>query len=708
MAVKLSFAGITLPLVTPKLEREWLARVHPRDVFRGFDGWNFNVGTQSLPTPPIPTPPAFRFGVLHWPTGACRPAWFHAVVNRDKLDEIRTAVSDPGTPQSLVLNDGRTGKTVTASMYLLPARPLNQLGHTKSDGWVLTLTDQRFFWYLRRGVVTQPSSWSDLYSQIGTLLGTTITPAAVNSAYGVPSAKWISQYLSLPPILDAVAATVGQRVVVSLSGSVTTVGATAASAAFQTYLAAADPELSGGEVAAADIARYSPASVKVLFLDQSTIPYPAAPHVETKTLASLAPAGYSGSTGMSGFAQVVNADTPYTGSNTTAVGDYATQAATDWYNWRLASPDIVWPGVEPYTPTGWEDIVEWTFQKRDTGPFASTTLARAPWNDFPSGDWRAGQETEPSSPQESGCGAGCGWFSGMATGWCLTGTVIADDGSCQGIASLNASGFLLRYATGEMKWVSQVWSAAATSWVDFDFNHHTGSGPLKVWISKFDPDAPELAASIDGTGLLRSCCGDFTANFALGNQLGPYCTGTVPAEPCSPNSVVVKISCVCCPIDGYTTAGYYVVQDGDSCVVIPVDDENKCDTSIVIYFGPFATLELAEAAAEQCQGGGVDTTCCPDDPIPETLTAVITGGTCPDTYELVYNGVLVSPGWAAELCPMAGPQGTLSCVAGVWGWDDGAGGSMSPPTSFDCETKTWTFNGVTGGSLGTYNIVITG
>lgn len=685
MAVKLSYSGVTLPLVTPQLETEWLARVHPRDVFRSFDPWNFaepgNV-TNSLPTPSIPTPPDFKFGVLHWPTGASRPAWFHAVVNRDKLDAIRAAVGDPLTPKPLVMYDGRadTTKTVAASMYMLPAMPLNQLGHTKSDGWMLTLTDQRFFWHWRRGVVTQPASWTDLYSQIGTILGVTITPESVNSAYGVPSAKWVSYYGPTPAILDAVADTVGQRVVVSLSGAVTTVGSATAKAACENYVTAADPAISGGLIATADVRRYVPASVKVLFLDQSTSPTPAAPHVESKTLAGLALSEYSTSTGMTGFNQIVNADTVYTGSNSTEVGNYATRAATDWYYWRLASPDLVWPGIEPYVPTGWEDVTEWTFQKRPEGPFASTRLTRSPWNDFPSGDWFAGQPEPETVTPLVGCGVGCGWVAGMATGWCLSGVVLGSYGECDGIQAANASGFLLRYATGSSKWVSQVWSADASAWVDREFLYHTGSGPLRVWLDSTAGDMPSIAASVNDINLVRDCCGSYTANFSLGNGLAAVCTGTLPDTPCGPNTVQIKISCVCCSLDGWQGPGIYCADQGDGVEVLVLVEADRCDTTLTISSGPYPTVEAAE---EVCPPSPppVVVACCPE-PVPAILW--LHTSDCPTCtsgpHEMTYNA--------------SDPRG-----AGWWTADIGCGGNtlavgllcdgiVNPFVSYHCNATT--------------------
>src|SRR5262245_6547486 len=121
-----SFAGTTLPLVTPFLDTECLRFIHEQKNFLLADFWTFDQSNAwSLSTPDAPVPPEFSIGKLYLPTGACRPAWYHFLAETNRVDQFRSLI---GTPQSLVLYDGREDKTITASMYCLPPRPLNQLG----------------------------------------------------------------------------------------------------------------------------------------------------------------------------------------------------------------------------------------------------------------------------------------------------------------------------------------------------------------------------------------------------------------------------------------------------------------------------------------------------------------------------------------------------------------------------------------------------
>lgn len=400
------FAGVSLPLSTAQ-HQSWLNAVHPQ-TGPTWSAWNFEGFTLGqLPTPAWPQQPDLRCGVLIWPTGAVRPAFFTFVCNTSKLDQIRAAVGNPGTPKSLVMDDGRSGKTITASMYLLACRPLNQLGTDASDAWAVILTDQRFFWHWRRGVITQPSSWSNLYAQIASILGVAITPEAVNAAYGTPSSKWVQYYQPTGTILDSAATQVGQRVVVQLDGTVTTVGWQAAKAASDGQLGSLTL-ISGGLLDHEDIQRYVPEKVSTLFAISTN---PAVPYVVSTTLASLSISEYGSATGMAGAQGYVFGDVAYTGANIAAVTAWAARAAFDWYGWRLSDIELACPGIEPWAPSGWEDTTEWLYQSRDGGPFAETVVRRGVWDDFVSGAWYAGLVPIPPN-WFPGSGGGSGSGSG--------------------------------------------------------------------------------------------------------------------------------------------------------------------------------------------------------------------------------------------------------------------------------------------------------
>lgn len=388
---RLSYAGIALPLPTAQLEAGWLAQVQNIYDFLDLDSFNFNSGLSSFPTPSIPLPPRFQLNTLYWPTGASRPAWFHAVVDEPRLLAIRLAVGSTALAAPLVLFDGRAGKTITAQMRMVAERPINvTTGESGEKFYLITLTDDRFFWYMRRGIVTAPSSWANLLSQLGVLLGVSITTDTINSAYLTPSSKWATAYCFPSVLLDAAAAQIGQRIVVGLNGAVYSVNWETAKTASDLYFATADAPVAGGRVSASGIARFAPASVRTVFPDNSSGTYSSTPYVVSNSLVSLAVPGYGAATGLAGYYESTFGDTPYSGSNATALATYAAAAATDLYGWRLSDADVAWPGVEPFTPTGWEDRIEWTFTVRGGEPFALTTVRRGPWMDLLAGSFQGG------------------------------------------------------------------------------------------------------------------------------------------------------------------------------------------------------------------------------------------------------------------------------------------------------------------------------
>lgn len=400
----LSYAGIVLPLTPSFLEDKWYRIIHDQYSFRYADFWNFDSpNSQALPTPTLPKAPKFTLDVLNWPTGASNPAFIHTIIETDRWNRISTACAPGGynTPQDLVFYDGRVGKTVTASMFVCgAARPLNQLGNAFTDLWLLTLTDVRFYWYYARTQITTPISWAELYDQLASALNTTIAPDTINAAYGTPSAKWALAYqASTPAILDAVASNVGQRVVVGLDGSVKTVNWQTARTAAGNYVDNINGRvISGGLIRESDIGKYVPASVNTLFPDTSGGPLSTAPHVVNNTLPSLSISEYGTAVGIPFRVQAVYADLTYDGANAVAVNAYAVQAATDWYGWQLVDTDLVYPGIEPWVPTGWEDCIEWTLKLIENNPaldtstngddpFTKTQIRRGPWTDNTAGNF---------------------------------------------------------------------------------------------------------------------------------------------------------------------------------------------------------------------------------------------------------------------------------------------------------------------------------
>jgi len=127
-----------------------------------------------------------------------------------------------------------------------------------------------------------------------------------------------------------------------------------------------------------------------------------------------------------------------------------------------------------------------------------------------------------------------------------------------------------------------------------------------------------------------------------GGPRNGFTGGTAP-ELCEPNAFTVVVECSCCAIDSWQGDGFYCVEDtGPSdCYAVELLEENldHCDDGdpFVICSGPYATQELAEAACPPAPPP-IETGCCPDDPVPQSLTATVTsGGAYDGTYALTYR-----------------------------------------------------------------------
>lgn len=215
---------------TTLLAMPWLRRPFP-----GF-------GLQGLTVPAGFTPePKFKINKFYYPpTLASSWAYGHFLCRSDDVSLIMSQAQgqdgtynkvpfDIGNPES---NDSGTivaGEGIEVDVYVLPPTPLSGIrglsGNVQSM-YLLTIVDQRFFWWYKNfGAITISSTtqWTDLITNIGNILGLSepIDVDAVDPAYLQPSIQMFSlPYEPIPPILDAIAFNIGCRVVVAYTGAV--------------------------------------------------------------------------------------------------------------------------------------------------------------------------------------------------------------------------------------------------------------------------------------------------------------------------------------------------------------------------------------------------------------------------------------------------------------------------------------------------------
>ena len=230
----ISYAGTVLRQATEEVAT-WIAtNIPPEEVFEFAPCYSAGPGLENVPFTPPRLPGPVRVGKLHWPWGAQRFAVGHYLTTSTDLVAIRNAVYPSGTgyqPAALVL-DGANGLAVTTPLWMLPPRPLAQVGGDPGM-WLLTLVDDRFFWRFRAADVTAQSTWTGLYAAVGTALGVDIVVDDVPSAYLTPPADMMSAYHNLPAFLDGIALSVGQRIVRAFDGTVVAQNVTSARTSWQ-------------------------------------------------------------------------------------------------------------------------------------------------------------------------------------------------------------------------------------------------------------------------------------------------------------------------------------------------------------------------------------------------------------------------------------------------------------------------------------------
>ncbi len=250
----ITLAGVTLP--TPNASTAtWVeGNISPSDVMPwGTFDWP-GPNRVRWPYPPRKNLRPILVNRLHWPRDAMRFAYWHGIVCDDDLDRIRRAAYIPSQsgylPLPLTLSDDYGG-TVTASMFMLPPRPLAQVpgrAAVERDLYLLTLVDDRFFWSERAAdIVVNPgtTTWTALFAAIASGLGITLDVDVIQAAYLKPPAELTAHYESLPMLLDACCQCVGQRFCRTLDGRCLTQNARTALASQNAQLTAWQKQAGG-------------------------------------------------------------------------------------------------------------------------------------------------------------------------------------------------------------------------------------------------------------------------------------------------------------------------------------------------------------------------------------------------------------------------------------------------------------------------------
>ncbi len=374
-----TYGGVSLTPIT-SYWLQWIAdNVHPEDLwfFLAIDCVEIICLPKWLDVPQI------RLGKLWWPRGARRWATAYMIATAAQLTSIRALTDPAGTliPQNLVLTDGITSASVTALMYMLPARPLQTLAGI--DYFLLTFVDQRYYWWGVLPDVTPYTTWPTL---LDAECPTTITPDTINGSYLPPPRQLNQAYTHTPLLLEGIVQSIGHQLVVGLDGTVTTQNATTAIADQEAQEAAVTAAtISGGHYAfdhstANDLDASVPQSVTLLYpevvngLPLTSSGVPQVEQISTFTLTGLSLPQYAGVSG-SPKSQIFRTTATYNGHNAAEIAGLGARIATDFYTWRLADVSVRYQGIVPWVPGGADDVVEWNVVAGNV----TTAIYRVPW-----------------------------------------------------------------------------------------------------------------------------------------------------------------------------------------------------------------------------------------------------------------------------------------------------------------------------------------
>lgn len=332
--------------------------------------------------------------LLYWPTGASRWGQFAGLADDDSVADITAAAKTKrlaGETPTLILEattkHGETLRTtkLEIGMHMVSPRPL-----TVDDGtrlWMIPLVDQRYWWrFMSTGELSVVSggSWSTLIDDLETALGVTIDYAAPSSDYLTPDPiACTKEHADIPHLLDAVAHSVGMRVICQLNGDVELQGWSAGESRLDDNLGLSDlHSLAGDEysdqkwsapenvlVSCPKIRHYVPR------IDGDRYSYTVAPdstlfdadngEVETGTVKRIQTAAYADFTGAGG-----------TPDNNTDLDTLADKIAEDYYLSLKRCYRFMYGGLIQWNPSAYDYLILWSLRDSEI----STTIKSAPAN----------------------------------------------------------------------------------------------------------------------------------------------------------------------------------------------------------------------------------------------------------------------------------------------------------------------------------------
>lgn len=397
--MSITYAGISLHLEDPDGKAsEWINRYLSLDDLRmfGVEPIARYNNTLPIPYPNFSLPPPMRFNSLYWPTGASRWSFGLFLVDAVRLEKILEKVSGTAPresrnePQQLVLTDTgfdaevksddfsidtKNRIALSTEMFALPPRPVSPTVY--EDGlWMLPLVDVRYYWQWKSTREFAASDygecgiWDDVFVEIEDELDVApsgLTWDEVADGYDQPDTEYLAEVLShanAAVVLDAVAASVGQRVTRWIDGTIYSIDPVESETILTDNLTAGSAEYTnwtpvcGDDFSTKHQAAAKPEQVSVGFNDPcikvwNEILESAGNHSVTDFVE-----------GMTKQFRVISPD-PFTAGEPNAVSAaHATQIAADFYAWLAHRYDRSFASIKAWNPTGFDDYMLWDFGRR--------------------------------------------------------------------------------------------------------------------------------------------------------------------------------------------------------------------------------------------------------------------------------------------------------------------------------------------------------
>lgn len=357
-----------------------------------------NLYGVGLGLPNYPPDPAPRLNSLYWPTGASRWARGYflcddptkkLIVQRAHTRSSLASSAASSIPLQLKMGDPKEIYLAT-NMYLLSPRPVAPV-RTNKQLWLLPLVDARYWWqFLNAGDLAfeVPATWDNIYTTLASAITTAINVSTIPAAYLGPDPQELSRrYDNVAVLLDAVAHSVGHRIVRWLDGVVRSINAASSQFIFDGNSTADDWTLVAGDNFSLE-AGALPASVSVAYPKYSWgVPWCSG---DKYVYSNNVGGGTAGTTKLfhsSCYADftIENDDTavPSTPLNNANLAAMALQIEADYAAWVEPHFDMTFNGIKVWEPTGFDNFAEFTFGRQGSdGQYQAKTRVQSMPHDF--------------------------------------------------------------------------------------------------------------------------------------------------------------------------------------------------------------------------------------------------------------------------------------------------------------------------------------